>query len=132
MKGNSAPIEKQATVDELLQRLCIVFEKLRRSGLKLSPKKCQLFQKEVHYIGFPISEKIIIIKKIPTTVQICRLENIEHVSYNGKYSFSACRTHQSHLQFSFVVPDVFCSRFLHVEVLNYQRESIPTKKKTWR
>ncbi len=41
-------------------------------------------------------------------VQICRLENTEHksmkqVSYNGKYSLSASRTHQSHLQFSFVV-----------------------------
>ncbi len=52
-------------------------------------------------------------------VQICRLENIEHksmklVSYSGKYSFSASRTHQSHLQFSFVVGDAFCPRFLHV------------------
>ncbi len=41
-------------------------------------------------------------------VQICRLENIEHksmkqVSYGGKYSLSASRAHQSHLQFSFVV-----------------------------
>ncbi len=52
-------------------------------------------------------------------VQICRLENIEHknmkqVSYNGKYSLPASRAHQSHLQFSFVVGDVFCQRFLHV------------------
>ncbi len=42
-------------------------------------------------------------------VQICRLENIVHksmkqVSYSGKYSLSANRAHQSHLQFSFVVP----------------------------
>ncbi len=41
-------------------------------------------------------------------VQVCRLENIEHkrmkqVSYSGKYSFSASRAHQSHLQFSFAV-----------------------------
>ncbi len=47
-------------------------------------------------------------KKTPTTVQICRLENIEHksmkqVSYSGKYSLSTSRDHQSHLQFSFVV-----------------------------
>ncbi len=52
-------------------------------------------------------------------VQMCRLENIEHksmkqVSYNGKYSFSAYRAHQSHLQFSFVVRAVFFQRFLHV------------------
>ncbi len=33
----------ESTVDELLQRLNIVFEKLRGAGLKLSPKKCQLF-----------------------------------------------------------------------------------------
>ncbi len=41
-------------------------------------------------------------------VQICRLENIEHksmkqVTYIGKYSLSASKVHQSHLQFSFVV-----------------------------
>ncbi len=59
-------------------------------------------------------------KKITsTTVQICRLEDIEHksmkqVSYSGKYSFFACGDHQSHLQFSFVVRDVFCPSFLHV------------------
>ncbi len=59
-------------------------------------------------------------KKItPTTVQIRRLENIEHksmkqVSYSDKYSFSACRAHQSHIQFSFVVRDIFYPSFLHV------------------
>ncbi len=52
-------------------------------------------------------------------VQICRLENVEHknmkqVSYSGKYSFSASRAHQSHLQFSFVAKDVFCQRFLRM------------------
>ncbi len=54
-------------------------------------------------------------------VQICRLENIGHknmkqVSYSGKYFFSASIAHQSHLQFSFVVGDVFCQCFLHVDV----------------
>ncbi len=64
--------------------------------------------------------KIIIFKKItPTTLQICRLKNLEHknmkqVSYSGKYSLSASRAHQSHLQFSFEVGDVFYQRFLHV------------------
>ncbi len=52
-------------------------------------------------------------------VQICKLENIEHknmkqVSYIGKYSLTASRAYQSHLQFSFVVGDVFCQHFLHV------------------
>ncbi len=48
------------------------------------------------------------VKKKLTTVQIHRLENIEHksmkqISYGGKYSLSASRVDQSHLQFSFVV-----------------------------
>ncbi len=52
-------------------------------------------------------------------VQICRLENIEHestkqVSFSGKYSLSASRAHQPHLQFSIVAGDAFYPRFLHV------------------
>ncbi len=47
----------ESTVDELLQRFCIVFEKLRGAGLKLSSKKCQLFPKEVCYLRFLTSEK---------------------------------------------------------------------------
>ncbi len=48
-------------------------------------------------------------------VQICRLENIEHknmkqVSYSGKSQL----VELINLQFSFVVGDVFCQRFLHV------------------
>ncbi len=67
---------------------------------------------------FKISWEKIIKKKI-TTVQICRLENIEHknmkqVSYGGNYSFSASGAHQSHLQFSFVVGNAFRPHFLHV------------------
>ncbi len=57
---------------------------------------------------------------------MCRLENIEHksmkqVSYSGKYSLSAIRTHQSHLQFSFAlflsehhVPFIDLNKFLLV------------------
>ncbi len=57
-------------------------------------------------------------KKKPTTVQICRLENIKHKSmkqvfYSSKYSLSASRAHQSHLQFSFVVGSALCPHFLH-------------------
>ncbi len=45
-------------------------------------------------------------------VQIWKLENIEHksmkqISYSGKYSLSASRTHHSHAQFSFVVGDAY-------------------------
>ncbi len=56
-------------------------------------------------------------------VQIYRLDNIGHkitkqVFYCGKYSPSASRAHQSHLQYSFVVGDPFCPLFLHVQVFN--------------
>ncbi len=44
----------ESMVDEPLQRLNIVLEKLKGAGLKLSPKKCQLFQKEIRYLGFLI------------------------------------------------------------------------------
>ncbi len=52
-------------------------------------------------------------------IQIYRLGNIEHksmkqVSYSAKYSLSASRGHHSHLQFSFLVEDAFCPRFLHM------------------
>ncbi len=58
-------------------------------------------------------------KKKPITVQICRLENIEHksmkqVSYSDKYSLSVCRAHLSHIQLSFVVRVVFYPRVLHM------------------
>ncbi len=48
-------------------------------------------------------KKYLFKKKFPTTVQIYRLENIKHknmkqVFYSGKYSLSASRAHQSHLQ----------------------------------
>ncbi len=45
---------------------------------------------------------------------------MKQVSYSGKYSLSAIRVHQSHLQFSFVVGNAFCPRFLHVWVFNYR------------
>ncbi len=67
-----------------------------------------------------INHEVIIFKKItPSMVQIGRIENVEHknmkqASYSGKYSLSTSIAHQFHLQFSFVVGDVFCQRFLHV------------------
>ncbi len=72
---------------------------------------CQLltnFLGETNRLKKIVNKKIFIKKKSPTTVQICRPENKEHksmkqVSYSGKYSLSASRAHQSHLQFSFVV-----------------------------
>ena len=39
------------TFVEHLDNLREVFERIRNAGMKLSPKKCSLFKKEVKYLG---------------------------------------------------------------------------------
>lgn len=41
--------------DEHLERLQLVFDRLREHGLKLKPSKCQLLRKEVRYLGHLVS-----------------------------------------------------------------------------
>ena len=41
--------------DEHLERLQVVFDRLREVGLKLNPKKCQLARSSVEYIGYTVS-----------------------------------------------------------------------------
>ena len=43
------------TVAQMIQRLRIVFQRLRDAGLKLKAKKCTLFQRETVYLGHVIS-----------------------------------------------------------------------------
>ena len=43
------------TFPETLQNLKMVFKRLRDAGLKLKPKKCELFTKEILYLGFRVS-----------------------------------------------------------------------------
>ena len=43
------------TFDEHLDNLREVFERIRNAGMKLSPKKCFLFKKEVKYLGHIVS-----------------------------------------------------------------------------
>ena len=38
-----------------LERLRAVFERLRKAGLKLSPKKCHLFKRRVTFLGHVVS-----------------------------------------------------------------------------
>ena len=45
------------TIDECLDRLTIIFERLRKAGLKLKPKKCSLFKREILYLGHVVSHK---------------------------------------------------------------------------
>ena len=45
------------TFSDHLDRLQQVFDKLRATGLKLSPKKCNFFQERVKYVGHIVSKK---------------------------------------------------------------------------
>ena len=49
--------------DDHLMNLEEVFQRLRKSGLKLSPKKCHLFQKEVQYLGHIVSSQGVAVDK---------------------------------------------------------------------
>ena len=44
------------TFDEAVENLKITCERLRKANLKLHPKKCQLFQKQVTFLGHVINE----------------------------------------------------------------------------
>ena len=48
-------IVKGSTFQEHLNKLREVFTRLRAAGLKLSPKKCELFRKEVRFLGHVVS-----------------------------------------------------------------------------
>lgn len=44
-----------ATFKELIERLQLIFDRLRDAGLKLSPTKCELCQESVQYLGHIVS-----------------------------------------------------------------------------
>ena len=41
--------------DTALENLKVVFDRIRKHGLRLQPKKCDLFKKEVLYLGFYVN-----------------------------------------------------------------------------
>ena len=43
------------TFETALQNLQLVFERLRQAGLRLKPSKCQLFKRELLYLGFIVN-----------------------------------------------------------------------------
>ena len=45
-----------STFEEHLQRLRLVFDRLRQCGLKLAPNKCDLVRQEVSFLGYVISK----------------------------------------------------------------------------
>jgi len=45
------------TPEEHLERLRIVFDRLRKAGLKMKPEKCSFFQRSVSFLGHIVSDK---------------------------------------------------------------------------
>ena len=45
------------TFDEHVERLQLVFDRIKEVGLKLQPKKCHLLQREVMYLGHIVSDQ---------------------------------------------------------------------------
>ena len=68
------------TFEEEVHNLQLVFDRLQAAGLKLSPKKCSLFQKEVKFLGHIVSrdgvavdlEKVRTVQDWPTPSEVKR------------------------------------------------------------
>ena len=45
------------TLEDHLQNLASVFDRLRQAGLRLKPTKCYLARREVEYLGYIVSDK---------------------------------------------------------------------------
>ena len=45
------------TMEDLLSKVDIVFSRLKSAGLKLKPKKCNLFRKKVQYLGHVVFDQ---------------------------------------------------------------------------
>ena len=43
------------TFERHIERLSLVFERLRKANLKLKPEKCRLFHKRIHFLGHVVS-----------------------------------------------------------------------------
>ena len=44
-------------LEEHLQRMCVVFNRLHEHGLKLKPSKCDVFKLEINYLAHHVSQK---------------------------------------------------------------------------
>ena len=45
------------TEEEHLERMCVVFDRLREHGFKLKPSKCDVFKTEINYLAHHVSKK---------------------------------------------------------------------------
>ena len=80
--------------DEHFDRLTEVLERIKGAGLKLSPKKCQLFQRKVEFLGYVVSSdgistdpsKVSAIKEWPIPLGLTGLQSfIGTCSYYRKF-----------------------------------------------
>lgn len=73
------------TIENMIQNLTVVFDRLLAVGLKLEARKCTLFAKEVKYFGHIVSEigiatspeKIKAVKKWPIPSNLTELRSFE-------------------------------------------------------
>ena len=82
------------TVPETISRLEEVFQRLRDAGLKLKPSKCNLFKREVRYLGHVVSaegvstepEKVQVVKDWPTPTCVKEVRSfVGLVSYYRRF-----------------------------------------------
>ncbi len=80
--------------DEAITRIRAVFTRLQETGLKLSPKKCHLFKKQVEYLGHVVSEegvktdpqKISAVRGWPTPTTVSEVKSfVGMASYYRRY-----------------------------------------------
>ena len=45
------------TEEEHLERMRVIFDRLREHGLKLKPSKCEVFKTEINYLAHHVSKK---------------------------------------------------------------------------
>ena len=82
-------IVKGSTFQEHLNNLRGVFTRLRAAGLKLSPRKCELFRKEVHFLGHIVSAEGIRTdpQKTETVLSWAVPRSLNEVSFLGLCSY---------------------------------------------
>lgn len=76
-------ITKGKDFEDALNNLAQVFKRLEASGIKLKPKKCLLFQKEVEFLGHLVTEngvatakdKIAAVKEWPTPTNVSEVKS---------------------------------------------------------
>ncbi len=79
------------TEEEALNRLEIVFHRLRMHRLKLSPKKCHFLRDSVKFLGHIISGNGI---SVDSTKVRCYIQNVQVTAYGGRWLHSISTKNQ--------------------------------------